>query len=84
MDAFSCPFPTMSKDCTRGTPDAIIVAIWRENIAMSIAVIGGFLGANSGLGLVFIFFTLNPCLRSSAFAIAELFAIISPSLLTPF
>src|SRR5262245_22303750 len=35
---FSWPAPTMSNDCTSGMPAVIIVASWRENIAMSAAV----------------------------------------------
>jgi hypothetical protein len=30
----------MSKDCTSGTPAFIMVAIWRENTAMSPGVMG--------------------------------------------
>src|SRR6187551_1087410 len=35
---FSWPAPTMSNDCTSGMPAVIIVASWREKIAMSAAV----------------------------------------------
>src|SRR5687767_13084093 len=35
MAGFSCPAPTMSNDCTSGMPAVIIVASWREKIAMS-------------------------------------------------
>src|SRR5262245_4787372 len=35
---FSCPAPTMSNDCTSGMPAVIIVASWREKIAMSAGV----------------------------------------------
>ncbi len=38
MAGFSWPAPMMSNDCTSGMPAVIIVAIWREKIAMSAAV----------------------------------------------
>src|SRR5579885_33295 len=49
MLRFSWPRPTISKDCTRGTPEDIMVAICREDAY----VLGGdllFAGAEQGLG----------------------------------
>ena len=34
-----CPLPTMSKACSSGTPDFIIVASWRVKSVMSLSVI---------------------------------------------
>ena len=39
IDGLAWPLPTMSNDCSSGTPAFIMVASWRVNSAMSLPVI---------------------------------------------
>ena len=66
MRAFLWPLPMISSDCTIGTPDFIIVAIWRLKKAMSFGVIGLPALPNSGLGLGLTTVGVMPWRRSSA------------------
>ncbi len=68
----------MSKACTSGTPDDIMVASWRLKMAMSLGVIALPLPA---LARADFFLTLSgtmPCLRSSALTRVGLVPRLSP------
>src|SRR3972149_985875 len=79
MPAFSCPRPTISKACTRGTPEDIMVASCRLNTVMSLGVIldlPALLKRDFGF-----FFTLRgftPWRRRFALTRASLCPLISP------
>jgi hypothetical protein len=73
------PLPTMSKDCSSGTPDLTMVANWREKSVMS-------LSETLPLELVFRFFSLEmvmPWRRREALAADSLAALISPRTTLP-
>ena len=57
---FSWPRPTISKDCTSGTPEDIIVASWRLNTVMSLLVILPPPLPKSGFGFLRTFSGLTP------------------------
>ena len=80
---FSCPSATMSNDCTSGTPAFIMVASWREKIAMSAGVIAFLRSPNSGLGFLRTVCVITPCLRSWALASARLSLCTSPCTVLP-
>src|SRR5690606_30990611 len=66
-----------------GTPDLIMVAIWRLKTAISLGVMVLPVPPNSGLGLVLTTVGLMPCLRSSARSRLALLACCSPFILVP-
>ena len=74
---FSCPLPTISNDCTSGTPADIIVASCRLNTVMSLVSIFPF-APNKGLGFFFSLVGFIPCFLSAVLAAASLGAAISP------
>ena len=73
----------ISIELTIGTPDLSMVAIWRENTAMSFGVMREPLPPNSGLVFGFTTIGVMPCLRSSARSRLALRADCSPFILTP-
>jgi len=70
----------MSNACSSGTPDFIIVAIWRVNSAMSLSVMRRPRESLRFLTLV----TSTPCRRSVAWTTASPPARISPRMSLPF
>lgn len=73
----------MSKDCTIGTPEAIMVAIWRLKMATS----RGFTvlpeAPNSGLPRSLTVWGFMPWRRSSALTSEAFFAVMSPFIRLP-
>lgn len=53
MRGFLCPSPMISNELTMGTPDFIIVAIWRLKNAISLGVIFFPAPPNRGFGFCF-------------------------------
>ncbi|KAG0739032.1 hypothetical protein G6F24_017454 [Rhizopus arrhizus] len=72
-----------SSAVTIGTPDFIMVAIWRLKKAMSFGDILLPAAPKSGLGLTLTWPGLMPCRRSSALSRLAFFAICSPFIFTP-
>src|SRR6185437_9526096 len=77
------PPAMISKDCTIGTPAAIMVAIWRLKIATSRGLTRLPAAPNSGLAFSFTVCGFMPCRRSSALTRLALRACSSPFILVP-
>ena len=73
----------ISSEPTIGTPDFIIVAIWREKKAISFAVILLPAAPNSGLGLGLTTVGVMPLRRSSALSRLAFLAKSSPFITVP-
>ncbi len=80
---FFCPSAMMSNDCTIGTPEAIMVAIWRLKMATSPGLIVLPLEPNSGLARSRTVCGFIPWRRSSALTSEAFFAGISPFMRLP-
>src|SRR5690606_10806428 len=79
---FEVPSAMISKDCTMGTPELIMVASWRVKNAISRGVI--FLARPpKNVDFLWIFVTRTPCLRRWALTRAWLVPWISPATLLP-
>ena len=83
MRGFLWPLPMISSALTMGTPDFIMVAIWRLKKAMSRALMGLPAAPNNGLGLGLTTDGVMPSLRSSARSRLALRASCSPFIFTP-
>ncbi|MNU93140.1 Fimbrial protein precursor [compost metagenome] len=83
MRGFLCPSPMISSADTIGTPDFIMVAIWRLKKAMSLGVTALPAAPNSGLGLGLTTWGVMPWRRSSARNRLAFLAGCSPFILMP-
>ncbi len=80
---FLCPVPMISSELTIGTPDFIMIAIWRLKKAMSLVLIALPAAPNRGLGLGLTTLGVMPWRRSSARSRLAFLAGVSPFILTP-
>ena len=83
MRMFFWPPATMPKACTIGMPDCIMVASWREKMAMSCGVMVLPAWPNSGLATGFTVGLTMPRLRSSRRSAFSDLADSSPFILMP-
>src|SRR5690242_1537010 len=80
---FFWPSAMISKDCTIGTPEAIMVAIWRLKMATSRGLTALPVAPNNGLDFSRTVCGFIPWRRSSAFTSEAFFAGISPFMRLP-
>src|SRR3569832_1943238 len=84
MPGLSWPRPMISKDCTSGTPELIMVASCRLNTAISLGVTFFLAAPNSDFGFFLTLSGLMPRRRSSARTRATLLPLTSPLVRAPF
>ena len=83
MRTLVTPPAMMSKACTIGTPDCIMVANWRLKIAISRGVMRLPAAPNRGLALGATRPGVMPCLRSSALSRLAFLLSVSPLMTMP-
>ncbi|MNV46163.1 hypothetical protein D3C71_1379860 [compost metagenome] len=83
MRGFLWPLPMISSELTIGTPDFIMVAIWRLKKAISLVLTGLPALPNKGLGLGLTTVGVIPKRRSSALSRLMFLASCSPFIFTP-